>query len=140
LAEWEDEKLNPTSNYYHIDSLVNIVWSDPEYYRSQKKHMWDEYDTRPDEKGGFEFGGTWAHSQEREILEKLKQCLTNESERISGMKETLRKRKLKLEKGGKDFEGFLKKIEDDWVRRSIRIRSSCPTCKDWLDELAELGA
>ncbi|MCJ7635085.1 hypothetical protein MUP77_22180 [Candidatus Bathyarchaeota archaeon] len=131
LAEWEGGKPNPASNYYHVDSLVEIIWSDPEYYQSQKKHMWDEYDIRPDEKGGFEFGGTWAHSQKREILEKTKHCLTNESDRISGVKKNLWEQRSKLEKDGKDFEDFLKEIEDDWARRNIRIRSSCPTCKDY---------
>lgn len=140
LAEWNGKKLNPPSNYYHADILVGIIWSDPEHYQIQKKHLWDEYDIHSDEKGGFEFGGTWAHSQKREILEKLKQYLTNESDRISGAQKNLGEHKSKLEKEGTNLGNFLKEIEDDLMRRYIRIRSFCPTCKGWLDELTELGA
>jgi hypothetical protein len=89
---------------------------------------------------GFEFGmaGIWAHSQKRENLEKLKQFLTDESNKIYSTKENLHKQQLKLEKLSKGFEDFLKGIEDDWVRRNVRIRSTCPTCETLLNELAKL--
>jgi len=47
--------------------------------------------------------------------QKLKQCLTNGSNRIAGVK-NLWKQTPELDKDGKDFENYLKEIEDDWVR------------------------
>jgi hypothetical protein len=139
LVEWAGKGPIPKVDYYHTRPLVEVIWGDPEYYKSQGKHLWDEYAIQA-EGGGYQFGGVWTYSQTYETLEKLKKCLSDESNRISRVKQKFLKKKSKLDNERKDFENFLKQIEDDWVRRNVRIRSSCPTCRVWLDGLAELGA
>lgn len=139
LVEWDGRGAIPEFDYYHVRHLVEVIWSDPEYYQHQGKHLWDECTIQSEGKG-YQLGGVWAYSQTYETLEKLEKCLSNESKEVSRIKRKLLKKKSLLEREGKDFESFLKRIEDDWVRRNVQIPSSCPTCKDWLDELAKLGA
>lgn len=139
LAGWDGKGTKPTTDYCSINHLVEATWNDPEYYRTQKRHSWDEYEIHPAGEG-FQFGGTWAYSLRREVLEELKKRLTNESNKITEEKKNLEEERSNLESEGEVIKNSLKNIEEDYIRRHIEIRSSCPTCKKWLNELTELDA
>jgi len=138
FIEWNLKGVRPT-DYCHIDIFVKLIWDDPEYHQHTKRHIWDDYEIKS-ENGAWQFGDILAYSQRRETLEQLKRCLNAESSRITGFKLRLSEEKSKLEGDSKVFKSFLENIEDDYLRRDKWIRSSCATCKDFLEELERLDA
>lgn len=138
LVAWDGKGGKPTTDYYSIRKLVEGIWGDPEHYQKHEKHTWDGYEIYL-EGEGFTFGGIWAYSLRRQVLEELKRRLTNESHKITAENKKLEEERSHLESEGKNVKNSLKNIEEDYLRRHIWIRSSCSTCKEWHDELAELG-
>jgi len=137
LIKWDGRGPLP-SNFIVLDSLVRAVWNDPEYYQQTKRHVWDDYQINQNG-NGWEFGGYWVKSQNRQSLIDFKNQLTIESGKIKNIKKELDKEKIKLEEKGQAFKIFLSSIDENYIRSHKRVPGFCLTCDPWLKELGSVG-
>jgi hypothetical protein len=137
FVEWNGRGSEPPNSYWMWRIMI-MLWSDPEYFEQQGKHLWDDYQIQAAE-AWYRFGD-FALSNKKENLDKLRTYLDHQSLVIAEIKKGLIREKSLLEKAGQEFQNSLSRVQEDYVRHHKNIPSSCSTCEEWLVELHSFGA